>query len=278
MNLLKYGPGKKMVRFLVWLSWPIIKAAKKWSSYPILKWIINPFFAYPYNEVVVVPINQEIPQPDNVVVPRRVIERLVSEVKDIFIFDECICRTQLECENHPKSIGCMGLGPAISRVHPSHGHRATHDEAIEHVRRAADAGLVANVAHVWMDPVAFGLTRFHQLMFICFCDDCCCLYRTYMQKRGPNLDRAYKALPGISVEVSPEKCDGCGICVDGCFVAAMELREGKAVVGESCKACARCVEACPNKAVSLNIDDEDMLYEQLLGQIKEVADIWGGAG
>ena len=99
-----------------------------------------------------------------------------------------------------------------------------------------------------------------------------------MQKRGPNLDRAYKALPGISVEVSLEKCDGCGICVDGCFVAAMELREGKAVVGESCKACARCVEACPNKAVSLNIDDEDMLYEQLLGQIKEVADIWGGAG
>jgi ferredoxin len=274
MNLLKYGPGKKFVRFSVWLSWPIMIAAKKWSSYPILKWIINPFFAYPYNEVTAIPIHQEVPQPDNVVVPRRVVERLLSEVTDIFILDACICRNKMGCENHPTSIGCIALGPAISRMHPSHGHRATQGEAIAHVRKAADAGLVANVAHVWIDPFAFGLTRFHQLMFICFCDDCCCLYRTYLQKRGPNLDRAYKRLPGISVEVDPEKCEGCGVCVDRCFVAAMRLSEGKAVVGESCKACGRCVDNCPHGAVSLVLDNEDALFEQLIGRIKEVADIW----
>jgi len=275
MSLLKHGPGKRVVKFSVWLVWPIVIAAKKWSSLPVLRWIINPFFAYPWNEVTAIPINQEVARPDSVVVPRRVIERLVSEVKDIFILDECICRSRVGCENYPKGIGCMALGPAISRMHPSHGHRATRDEAIEHVRRAANAGLLANVAHVWIDPLAFGLTRFHELMFICFCDDCCCLYRTHMQKRGPNLDRAYKGLPGVSVQVNPEKCDGCGDCVERCFVAAMELREGKAVPGEGCKACARCVDACPQEAVSLEIDDEDALFEQLVGQSRELGDIWG---
>jgi len=274
VNLFKYGPSKKIVKFSVWLSWPIIAAAKKWSSYPILKWIINPFFAYPWNEITAIPINQEVPQPDNVIVPRRVVERFVSNVKDIFILDRCICRDKLDCQNYPQDIGCIALGPAISRLHPSHGHRATQEEAVEHIRRAAKAGLVANVAHVWIDPFAFGLTNFRQLMFICFCDDCCCLYRTYMQKRGPNLDRAYKGLPGISVEVDPEKCNGCGDCVEGCFVAAMELRNGTAVVGEDCKSCGRCVDVCPAGAVSLKIEDEDVLYEQLVGQIKDVADIW----
>ena len=275
MSVLQHGPSKRIVKLAVGLSWPVIVVAKKWSSLPVLKWFINPFFAYPFNEVTTIPINQEVTQPDNVVVPRRVVERLVSEVRDIFILDECMCRSQMGCKNYPRTIGCMALGPAISRMHPSHGHRATRDEAVEHVRKAAEAGLVANVAHVWIDPVAFGLTRFRELMFICFCDDCCCLYRTHMQKRGPNLDRAYKGLPGISVQVDPEKCEACGTCVEQCFVAAMELREGSAVPGPSCKACGRCVDVCPEGAVSLQIHDEDGLYEQLVGQSKELADVWG---
>jgi ferredoxin len=249
-------------------------AAKKLSSFPVLKWIINPFFAYPWNEVTVVPINQEVRLPDSLVLPRRIVERLIREVKDIFIVDECVCKSRVGCKRYPHDIGCMGLGPAVSRMHPSVGHKATPEEAVEHVRRAAKAGLIANVGHVWIDPIAFGLTRFHQLMFICFCDDCCCLYRTHMKKRGPNLDKAYKGLPGIRVEVDSKKCVGCGTCVERCFVSAMNLREGIAVPGESCKGCGRCVEACPHGAASLNIDNEEALYDRLVERIRAVADIW----
>jgi len=274
MSVLEHGPGRNFVKLAVRLSWPLIIAAKKWSSLPVLKWVIDPFFAYPWNEVPTIPIDQEVGEPHSVFVPRRVVERIVSEVKDIFILDECICRRQMKCENYPTSVGCMALGPAISRMHPSHGQRASRDQAIEHVRKAANAGLVANIAHVWIDPVAFGLTRFNQLMFICFCDDCCCLYRTHMHRRGANLDRAYQKLPGISVCVDEEKCDGCGICVERCFVSAMELHDGKAIPGEHCKACARCVDACPLGAVGLDIRDENALYEQLLGQSEALRDVW----
>lgn len=168
----------------------------------------------------------------------------------------------------------MALGGAISRMHPSHGHRASQKEAIEHVRKAANAGLVANIAHTWIDPFAFGLTRFNRLMFICFCDDCCCMYRTHMKKRGVNLDHAYKGLPGIAVAVDPETCDGCGTCVDQCFVAAMEIQNGVATTGESCRACGRCMDICPQGAVSFRMDSEEAVYQQLVDRIKAVADIW----
>jgi len=274
--MIRFGPGKKMVKFMVTLSWPTIIAAKRWSSLPILKWIINPFFKYPYNEVTSIPINVEVKYPESVPVPRRLLERLISKVEDIFILDECICRGLLECKNYPKSIGCMALGPAVRRIHPSHGRMASQEEARDHVRRATEAGLIANIAHVWIDPFAFGLFPFRELMFICFCDDCCCLYRTHMKKRGPNLDRAYRRLPGISVSVDPERCDGCGICVENCFVAAIEIQDGVAVPGESCKGCGRCVELCPNNAVSLHLEDEDILFKQLTDRINAVSDIMPG--
>jgi ferredoxin len=274
MNFLKYGPPKKMVRFMLRLSWPIIIVAKRWSSLPILKWVINPFFAYPWNEVTAIPINEKILPPESLILPRRVVERLISEINDIFILDECICRDKEDCESYPRDIGCMALGPAISRMHPSHGRRVAKEDAVAHIRRASKAGLIANVAHVWVDPVAFGLTDFKRLMFICFCCDCCCLYRTHMEKRGPNLDRAYKKLPGISVTVNPEKCNSCGICVERCFVSEMVLEKGIAMVGEGCKGCGRCVEVCPEEAVSLRIENEEIIYRQMRDRIEDVADIW----
>jgi len=274
MNRFNYGPGRKLVRCMTWLSWPIIIAAKRLSSYPVLKHIINPFFSYPLNEVTVVPINQEVSPPDSVVIPRQVVEKLVSNVNDIFIIDECICRNIVGCNAYPKDIGCMALGGAISRMHPSHGHKATQKEAVEHVQKAAKAGLLANVAHTWIDPLAFGLTKFDRLMFICFCDDCCCMYRTHMKKRGVNLDKAYKGLPGISVTIDEEKCDGCGMCVDQCFSASMVLKDGMAIISDACKACGRCIDACPQEAVLLNMDDKEVVYEQLENRIKDVANIW----
>lgn len=274
--MLRFGPGKRLVKLMVALSWPIMIAAKKWSSLPVLGWIINPFFKYPHNEVTAIPIDIEVKQPDSVPLPRRVLERLVSEVEDIFIIDECICRGLLSCRNYPKDIGCMALGKAIRRMHPSHGRMATREDAVAHVRRAAEAGLIANVAHVWIDPLAFGLTPFRQLMFICFCDDCCCLYRTHMRKRGPNLDRAYQKLPGISVAVEAMRCNGCGICVESCFVAAMELEDGVAVPGKGCKGCGRCVEVCPQGAIALKLEDEEELYRRLIGRINDVSDIADG--
>jgi ferredoxin len=272
LKLFKYGPRKRTVRFMVWLSWPLMTLARKLSAAPVFKWIINPFFKRPYNEVTSIPINLEARLPESVPLPRRVVERLVSEVDDKFILHECICREHDQVASPSRGIGCMALGPAINRMHPTNGRRATSEEAIEHVRRAAKAGLVANVAHVWIDPVAFG-TRFRDLMFICFCDDESCLYRTHMKRRGPNLDGAYEKLPGISIDFDVSKCDGCGICIERCFVGAIDVVDGRAISDENCTGCGRCVETCPQDAGVVHLEDEDALFQQLRNRISAVSEL-----
>ena len=215
----------------------------------MLKWIINPFFAYPWNEVTAVPINVTLSAPHTVPLPRRIVETIIARASDIFILDTCICRGLEKCKNHPPEIGCMALGKAARRMHPSHGHHATKEEACAHARkRTRTYGVTSD------DPLAFGLPDFNRLMFICFCDDCCCLYRTHMQKRGPALNRAYIPLPGASISVNTQLCDGCGICADRCFAAEMKIVNGVAHPGNDCKCCGRCVELCPQGALSLTFD------------------------
>jgi ferredoxin len=274
-ELFRYGPGRRMVKLSVALSWPLMQTAKRLSNVPVLKWIINPFFVQRYNEVTAIPINAEIAMPDSVALPSRILEEILARSSDIFVLDECICRGLLKCKNHPADIGCMALGPAARRMHPSHGRFVTVDEGMAHVGRAAKAGLVASIAHVWIDPVAFWTVPFSRLMFICFCDDCCCLYRTHMKHRGPNLDRAYKGLPGISVVIDREACDGCGVCAERCFIGEMEVVDGRAVVPQNCKACGRCVEVCPRGALRLEMDDVELLVGRIMERIGAVADIEG---
>ncbi len=269
--MFKKGFTKKTTRTLTWLSLPLIKWGKKLSDVPVLKWLINPFFAYPHNEVTAIPIHVDLEHPKSVPVPRRVLERLLEAIDDKFLLDECHCRTLYHCETYSPHIGCMALGPATRRMHPTQGHFVNNDEAKEHVKKAADAGLVANVAHVWIDPIGFAIVPFKHLLFICFCDECCCIYRNHMKSRGPNLNRAYQKLPGVSVVVDHEKCTGCGECVDRCFVDEIIVRDGKALIGKDCKGCGRCVEVCPENAVRLEIEDEEKLFQSLVKRFSEVS-------
>jgi len=68
----------------------------------------------------------------------------------------------------------------------------------------------------------------------------------------PYIDRRIRSkisrLPGISVHVT-EDCQGCGTCVDACFVKNIRLENGHSVIGDDCMGCGNCVEICPNDAI-----------------------------
>ncbi|NPU86457.1 MAG: 4Fe-4S dicluster domain-containing protein [Syntrophaceae bacterium] len=272
MQLIHHGPGKAWVKMSTDLLWPVITAGKRLSNVPVLKWLIRPFFMRPYNEITTIPIHAAVEAPGSVVLPRRIVDRLLEDVDDIFILDECICRAHYQADSPPRTIGCIALGPAIRRIHPSHGRTTSTEEAKRHVDRAARAGLIANIAHVWIDPVAFG-TRFRDLIFICLCDDTHCLYRTHMKHRGPTLAGAYQRLPGLSVSIDRDLCLGCGECVEKCFLADIRLRDGKAEIGGACAGCGRCVEVCPNGAAALTLANEEVLYGNLVRWIRGVSEL-----
>ena len=52
--------------------------------------------------------------------------------------------------------------------------------------------------------------------------------------------------------VDPEKCEGCGDCVDSCPTEAISIQDEKAVVNdEECSDCAACETDCPTEAISI---------------------------
>jgi len=266
---------KWRVRFGFKIGWPSIILGKKLAGIPLLGKLINPLFALPHSQLTSIPIHTvaigEEARTENMSLPIHLVEKLLPEASHIMLLDECICRAHMNVE--PRSIGCLVLGRSALDIHPSNGRLVTVQEAKAHVHRAAQAGLVANVAHVWIDPVGFGVTSFRQMLFVCFCGPNACLYTDYLHKRVPNLDKSYSRLPGLRTVIDNEKCDGCALCVDECFVSSISMAGGKAVISEVCKACGRCITHCPSKAISIAMDNEDAVFQQLLTRVKSVADI-----
>ena len=51
--------------------------------------------------------------------------------------------------------------------------------------------------------------------------------------------------------IDPDKCDGCGTCVEVCPNEAITLNDVAHIDEEECVECESCVDECPNKAISM---------------------------
>jgi Fe-S-cluster-containing hydrogenase component 2 len=59
--------------------------------------------------------------------------------------------------------------------------------------------------------------------------------------------------------------------VDRCYVQALQVAGGRAVIGEYCRACGRCATACPNDAIVVSASDPaylDKAYEEIRARVK----------
>lgn len=269
------GFPKWLVKINFFLAVPIVNFGKKAGRLPLINKIVNLFFIKLLNQVTALPIRHvnidERVDAQSSALPLSIVDRLVDSASHVMVLDECVCRSYYK--RNFNDIGCMVLGKAALDIHPSNGRIVSVIEAKTHIRKAADAGLVANVAHVWIDPVGFGVTSFKNMLFICFCGHDSCLYTDNLDKRCSNLDKAYKRLDGMSVIIDESLCSGCGICAEKCFVSAIRMKNDKAFIGDVCKGCGRCIDECPEKAIHLQMEDFDSVYSQLLKRVSSLADI-----
>ena len=130
-------------------------------------------------------------------------------------------------------------------------------EGVDYVLWAVDQGLIPMAGKLRWDSLWLGVKRADQLLTICHCCDCCCYFKMY-RYLPREAARGLQKLEGLEVRVEAA-CDGCGLCAERCFIKAMTLKEGKAVVGESCRGCGRCAAVCPRKAVTLALRPSEML-------------------
>jgi hypothetical protein len=166
----------------------------------------------------------------------------IIEASQSFAVAECVCRKQKrlldEGCDHPLEI-CLGVAPEPDGFdgHPW-GRPISKQEAYALMEKAEEAGLVHLTANVE-----------EGLSFICSCCGCCCLMLQAINKLGltevVNSDFYCEIDPGLCNScgdcgngvcqvnaisegeaaycVDRRLCIGCGVCIDSCNVAAMEL-------------------------------------------------------
>jgi ferredoxin len=195
----------------------------------------------------------------DVVVPSKVLEEFIRRSKHHFIMEFCICRRSNECKDYPVHLGCLFLGRATLKIDRSLGRQVSMEEALEHVGKCREAGLVHLIGRNKIDSVWLDAFPKEELMTICSCCPCCCLWKM-LPNISEDIGRRIRRMPGVSVSVKGDACTGCGACAKDhvCFVKAVSVSDGKARIDDSlCRGCGRCVEQCPAGAISLDIRSPD---------------------
>lgn len=219
----------------------------------------------------VIEIHEEIDRPEEMALPSQVVEHFIEQARHHWIMDACLCRESETCEHYPVDLGCLFLGEATLGISPKLGRPVTKEEAIEHVRRCREAGLVHMVGRNKLDTVWLGIGPGNKLLTICNCCPCCCVWRL-MPNVAPEISAKINRMPGVNLSVT-DRCLACGACTRGvCFVDAIHLNDHRAVITEACRGCGRCVSACPQDAIELTIDD-DRFVEKSINRLSTLVDL-----
>jgi UDP-glucose 4-epimerase len=220
-----------------------------------------------------VPINQSLGTYENQVIPYKVFKHFIDKADGIVVEDICGCRLVNECKDHPVSIGCMHIGSETKNIDLEDlewgmaenipGRFTTKEEALERVRLAIESGLI---------PLLGSINPTGHMMSMCFCCTCCCVNGRSITY-GPSSPRIFRRIEGLTVEVNPDVCVGCGDCLEVCVFKGMEMIDDKAVVNQNrCLGCGRCEMACPNEAISIEFD-ESKRVKDLIDTLETYADV-----
>ncbi|MBC7260587.1 MAG: 4Fe-4S ferredoxin, partial [Chloroflexi bacterium] len=105
----------------------------------------------------VVPIHQALETPESMVLPSQVVDYFIERSSYHWVMNFCICREAEQCQNYPRDLGCLFLGEAASRINPKLGRRVSKEEALAHVQRCREAGLVHLIGRNKLDTVWLGV-------------------------------------------------------------------------------------------------------------------------
>lgn len=201
----------------------------------------------------VIEVNQPLAAPEEIVLPSQVVEHFIQKAETHWIMNVCLCRDARGCKDYPIDLGCLFLGDAALGINPRLGRRVTREEALAHLRRAREAGLVHLVGRNKLDTIWLGVGPGERLLTICNCCECCCLWRV-LPEIAPQIGTKISRMPGVKVTVN-ERCIGCGACTQAiCFVDAIHLVDGRAVISDDCRGCGRCVQVCAQEAIEMSIE------------------------
>lgn len=234
------------------------------------------FALFKDDEIVVIPntinINKKIESEGSEFLPTEIIKEVIKRSDEIVIMNSCLCRTSNNCQDYPKDIGCIFLGPTAAKIPKHIGKKATVEEAFAQVDRADAAGLSHIIGRNRIDTVWMNVHPGKGLLTICHCCPCCCLWKVY-----PNLNTdisgKLERLDGVSVELHEEKCKKCKKCLDEvCMFQAIGFENNKITIdSDICRCCGLCTNACKFDAITISYTDEAV--ENVANRIENLIEI-----
>ena len=250
--------------------------AARLTKLPILGYIVDHWFFdgdhlvyLPKNRVI--QVNQPLDIPGDMVLPSEVVEHFIERANYHWIMNACICRQAEGCRDYPVDLGCLFLGQAVLGINSRLGRLVTREEALEHVRRCQEAGLVHLIGRNKLDTIWLGVGPGDRLLTICNCCSCCCLWRV-LPHIAPQISSKIKRMPGVTVRVN-HRCAGCGTCTqDVCFVDAIHVVDGQAAISDACRGCGRCISVCPQGAIEMSIE-YDRFAEESIARVSRLVDV-----
>ena len=156
--------------------------------------------------------------------------------------DSCTCRKKFKHCDKPLE-GCIGLDDdAIDSIANNGGKRITAKRALTLLKQSYDAGLV-HLAYVFEGK--------DKIERICSCCSCCCHSLSAAIRFGYS-DHVFSSK--LIADQNQDKCDNCGACVERCHFGARRLDiETEELVFEQkkCFGCGLCLESCSNHAINM---------------------------
>jgi ferredoxin len=175
------------------------------------------------------------------VIPYALARDIVLKSPDHIVALECPCRANRANPCLPLDV-CLIVGePFASFVAEHHGRRSrwiTSSEAAAILAAEHDRG---HVHHAFFKDAMLG--RFYA---ICNCCSCCCGAMQAQRNGVPMLTAS-----GYVSQADPDRCIGCGTCVEHCQFEAISVNGNAAVDRDACMGCGVCVDVCEQGALAL---------------------------
>ena len=277
-NMDDLRPVKTKHKLLTWIyrrpsfSLPIFKALKYFAMIgrmPLV-WPLHPLLRRSNNYLINLPINENI-KTESEFLPPAIVRQLILRAGYIHMLDTCPCRVAYQCKKHSHDIGCIVLGATGLDIVPPMTRPISKEEALAHVDRALEDGLVPTIARGRGDNYLFLTPDHHSLIALCFCCNCCCAVQAYQYVQPERVRPIYPWIEGLEIEVN-DKCTGCGKCMDICYMNAIHIKNKKACHTDICRGCGRCASTCPNGAVDIRMKDPAFL-EKTVNKFLSIAKI-----
>ncbi len=199
----------------------------------------------------------------NTVLPLDVIRKSIEKSEYRAIMHKCLCRTGNKCQTHDQNLGCIFLGRgAEATVRNGVAREATVAEAVHHLYRAVDLGLVGMGMWIEAENYIWGIKKehYHKWLEICFCCPCCCIALQNLKKVTPDVRQRFRHMGWQAVCTG--SCSRCGLCVESCPVGAVQITAAGVTIADSCLGCGICSRICPEEMLDMQqVEGEKTLVQ-----------------